>query len=71
MWLKAVLLLLKVVSGLLDWLERERWKAEGKREANEQAKALHDERVAQALAARADADAIDSMLDPQNRDNRG
>lgn len=43
----------------------------GRKEASNEAKIVHDERVAEALAARADADAIDGLHDPYNRDNRG
>lgn len=73
MWLKIVLALLNLATAFVSWLERERWKAEGKREANAEALKAHDERVAQANAARADADHIDSLhvaTDPRNRDNR-
>lgn len=69
MWLKVVLALIQLTSAFLSYLERERWKAEGKREANAEALKAHDERVAQANAARADADDIDSLHDPFNRDS--
>lgn len=42
----------------------------GRKEAIDEAKTVHDERVAEALAARADADAIGGLHDPFNRDNR-
>lgn len=71
MWLKVVLALIQLMSAFLSYLERERWKAEGKREANAEALKVHDERVAQANAARADADELDSLHDPLNRDNAG
>lgn len=73
MKLSIILALLKLVGAIFSWLERERWKAEGRREANEQAKAVHDERVAEALAARADADELDGLRvsqDPFNRDRK-
>ena len=71
MWLKVVLALIQLTSAFLSYLERERWKAEGKREANAEALKAHEERVAQADAARADADHIDGLHepDPYNRDN--
>ncbi len=43
----------------------------GKEEAYAQSKAVHDERVAQANAARADADAISGVHDPYDRDTAG
>lgn len=59
MWLKVVLALIQLVSAFLSYLERERWKAEGKREANAEAKAAND-----ALQAHYDEiDARPSSLD--------
>lgn len=69
MKLSIILALLKLASAIVTFLEQQRWKAEGKREANAEALKAHDERVAQANAARADADHIDSLHDPFNRDN--
>lgn len=71
MKLSIILALLKLASSIVTFLEQQRWKAEGKREANAEALKAHDERVAQANAARADADLIDSLHDPFNRDNAG
>jgi hypothetical protein len=71
MWLKVVLALIQLTSAFLSYLERERWKVEGKREANAEALKVHDERIAQANAARADADDLSSLHnDPRNRDSR-
>lgn len=73
MKLSIILALLKIVTAIMSFLEQQRWKAEGKREANAEALKAHDERVAQANAARADADLIDGLhvsTDPRNRDNR-
>lgn len=59
MWLKVVLALIQLTSAFLSYLERERWKAEGKREANAEAKAAND-----ALQAHYDEiDARPSSLD--------
>lgn len=72
MWLKIVLALLNLATAVVSWLEQQRWKVEGKREANAEALKAHDERVAQANAARADADDIAGVhSDPFNRDNAG
>lgn len=73
MKLSIILALLKIVTALMSFLEQQRWKAEGKREANAEALKAHDERVAQADAARDDADRIDSLhiaSDPFNRDRQ-
>jgi Na+-transporting methylmalonyl-CoA/oxaloacetate decarboxylase gamma subunit len=72
MKLSIILALLKIVTAIMSYLERERWKAEGRAEVNAEAKKAHDERVAQANAARADADELSSLhvaTDPRNRDN--
>lgn len=69
MKLSIIIALLKLASAIVTFLEQQRWKAEGKREANAEALKAHDERVAQANAARADADELDSLHDPLNRDN--
>jgi len=72
MKLSIILALLKVVTAVMSYLERERWKAEGRAEVNAEAQKAHDERVAQANAARADADELSSLhvaTDPRNRDN--
>lgn len=69
MKLSIILALLKLASAIVTFLEQQRWKAEGRREANAEALKAHDERVAQANAARADADELDSLHDPFNRDN--
>jgi Na+-transporting methylmalonyl-CoA/oxaloacetate decarboxylase gamma subunit len=69
--LSIILFLLKLAVSVVGWLERERWKAEGRREVNEQARAAHDARVAEANAARDDFDHVSSVHDdPRNRDNR-
>jgi Na+-transporting methylmalonyl-CoA/oxaloacetate decarboxylase gamma subunit len=69
--LSIILFLLKLAVSVVGWLERERWKAEGRREVNEAAKAAHDARVAEANAARDDFDELSSVHDdPRNRDNR-
>jgi Na+-transporting methylmalonyl-CoA/oxaloacetate decarboxylase gamma subunit len=71
MKLSIILALLKIVTAIMSFLEQQRWKAEGKREANAEALKAHDERVAQANAARADADELSSLHnDPRNRDSR-
>lgn len=71
MKLSVILFLLKLAVSVVGWLERERWKAEGRKEVNEQAKAEHDARVAEANAARADFDHVSGLHDdPRNRDNR-
>jgi Na+-transporting methylmalonyl-CoA/oxaloacetate decarboxylase gamma subunit len=72
MKLSIILSLLKIVTAIMSYLERERWKAEGRAEVNAEAKKAHDERVAQANAARADADELSSLhvaTDSRNRDN--
>lgn len=71
MKLSLIITLLKLLASIVQWLERERIKAEGRREAYAEAKEVHDRRVAEAHAARADADAIDGLHDPYNRDTRG
>ena len=71
MKLSIILALLKIVTAFMSFLEQQRWKAEGKREANAEALKAHDERIAQANAARADADELAGLHnDPRNRDNR-
>jgi len=73
MKLSIILALLKIVTAIMSFLEQQRWKAEGKREANAEALKVHDERVAQANAARVDADELAGLhvsTDPFNRDNR-
>lgn len=72
MKLSIILALLKIVTSIMSFLEQQRWKAEGKREANAEALKAHDERVAQANAARADADELDGIheSDPFNRDRK-
>jgi Na+-transporting methylmalonyl-CoA/oxaloacetate decarboxylase gamma subunit len=72
MKLSIILALLKIVTAIMSYLEQERWKAEGRAEVNAEAKKAHDERVAQANAARADADELSGLhisTDPRNRDN--
>ena len=66
--LSLIITLLKLASAVVGWLERARMKAEGRAEAYAEAKEIHDQRVAEADAARADADAIDGLHDPFNRD---
>lgn len=68
MKLSLIIALLKLAATIVGWLERARMKAEGKAEAYVEAKEVHDRRVAEALAARADADDIDGLHDPFNRD---
>lgn len=71
MKLSIILALLKIVTAIMSYLERERWKAEGRAEVNAEAQKAHDERVAQANAARADADELGRLhvsTDPRNRD---
>jgi hypothetical protein len=71
--LSIILTLLKLASAIVSWLERARAKAEGKAEAYVEAKEVHDRRVAEANAARADADDLDRLsidADPFNRDRR-
>ncbi len=73
MKLSIILALLKIVTAIMSFLEQQRWKAEGKREANAEALNAHDERVAQANAARADADELAGLhvsTDPFNRDRK-
>jgi hypothetical protein len=73
MKLSIILALLKLASAIVTFLEQQRWKAEGRREANAEALKAHDERVAQANAARADADELDGLSiasDPFNRDRK-
>lgn len=75
MKLSIILALLKIVTTIMSYLERERWKAEGRAEVNAEAKKAHDERVAQANAARADADELSGLhiaidADPRNRDRK-
>ena len=73
MKLSIILALLKIVTSIMSFLEQQRWKAEGKREANAEALKAHDERVAQANAARADADELAGLhvsTDPFNRDRQ-
>jgi hypothetical protein len=67
--LSIILALLKLAVSIVGWLERARLKAEGKAEAYAEAKEVHDRRVAEADAARADADELAGMHDdPFNRD---
>ncbi|HEX9595299.1 MAG TPA: hypothetical protein VF982_00335 [Anaerolineales bacterium] len=70
MGLSFILTLLKLALALVSWLERAKLKAEGKAEAYAESKEVHDRRVAEADAARADADELDSLhsTDPFNRD---
>lgn len=68
MQLSFILTLLKLALALVSWLERAKLKAEGKAEAYVEAKEVHDMRVAEADAARADADALGMHDDPYNRD---
>lgn len=71
--LSLILTLLKLALWFVKTLERAKAKAEGKAEAYAESKEIHDMRVAQAEAARADADelAADSVRnDPFNRDGR-
>lgn len=70
MSLKLIFALIQLVSTVLGWLERARIKAEGKAEAYAESKEIHDQRVAEANAARADADELAGVPDPFNRDNR-
>lgn len=66
-----ILWLLGIVHDVVRFLERQKWKAEGRSETNAEAKSEHDRRVAEAIAARADADAIGGLheqTDPFNRD---
>lgn len=59
MKLSIILALLKLASAIVTFLEQQRWKAEGKREANAEAKAAND-----ALQAHYDEiDARPSSLD--------
>jgi len=67
--LKLILALIQFASAVMVWLERERIKAEGKAEAYAESKEAHDQRVAQANAARADADELAGLHDPFDRDN--
>jgi len=71
MSLKLILTLLKLALWVVQALERAKLKAEGKAEAYVEAKEVHDRRVVEAAAARADADELDSLHDPFNRDNAG
>ena len=68
MKLSIILTLIKLALAIVQWLERARLKAEGKAEAYVEAKEVHDRRVAEALAARDDADALGMHDDPYNRD---
>lgn len=69
--LSLILTLLKLALWVVRALERAKLKAEGKAEAYVEAKEVHDRRVVEADAARADADDIDSLHDPFNRDAAG
>jgi Tfp pilus assembly protein PilO len=69
--LSIILTLIKLALAIVQWLERARLKAEGKAEAYVEAKEIHDRRVAEAAAARADADELDGLHDPFNRDTSG
>jgi Na+-transporting methylmalonyl-CoA/oxaloacetate decarboxylase gamma subunit len=69
--LSLILTLLKLALWAVQALERAKLKAEGKAEAYAETKEIHDQRVAEALAARADADDIAGVHDPFNRDNAG
>lgn len=69
MTLKLIVALIQLASTIMSWLERARVKAEGKAEAYAEAKEIHDRRIAEANAARADADELDGLHDPFNRDN--
>ena len=71
MTLKLIVGLIQLASAIMSWLERARIKAEGKAEAYVEAKEVHDQRVAEAHAARDDADQLDSLHDPFNRDAPG
>jgi hypothetical protein len=69
--LSLILTLLKLALAIVSWLERAKLKAEGKAEAYVEAKEVHDRRVVEANAARADADELDRLsvdADPFNRD---
>lgn len=68
MTLKLIVGLIQLASAVMSWLERARIKAEGKAEAYVEAKEVHDQRVAEANAARDDADALGMHDDPYNRD---
>ena len=66
--LSLILTLLKLALWVVQALERAKLKAEGKAEAYAETKEIHDKRVAEALAARADADDIAGVHDPYDRD---
>lgn len=67
--IKLILALLQFANAVVSWLERERLKREGKAEAYAESKEVHDQRIAEANAARADADELGSMHDDRfNRD---
>lgn len=69
--LSIILTLLKLALWFVKTLERAKLKAEGKAEAYAESKEIHDMRVAQAEAARRDADELAGdgvQLDPFNRD---
>lgn len=57
-WLSVLVALLKLATWLVQLLERAKLKAEGRSEADEEANAEQTKRIAEANAARADADAL-------------
>lgn len=55
---KLALALFKLVTAIIGVIERQHWYQEGRDAANAEANAEQQKRIAEALAARADADAL-------------
>lgn len=71
MKLGVIVWFLGIVHDFVRFLERQKWKAEGRNEVLKETDEERLNRIALADAARADADSINGMHnDPYNRDNR-